>query len=223
MANIPVHPAKRGVPWWLWLVLALAIAAILAFVLLANDDDDDLARTDADTTQVVVDEPVARAADGPVIVAADSIPDAAGIEASRFDGRRVDLADARVTRVVGDSAFYVQTAAGREILVALDEPAGVSAAGSAAGFDVTRNERAQVRGTLRQAPDGFRGIPRAARTGMRDGALYIAASAADVVSMVEAMPAPAMPAPAPPRPDTAGTMAPPPPPPPSTPDSTTTR
>ena len=184
MAHIPVHPAKRGVPWWLWLVLALALAALVAFLFLA-DDDDDVARTDGDTTQVVVDDPVDPVAAGPTIVAADSLPDVAGIEASRYAGRRVDLANARVTRVVGDNAFYVQTASGREMLVALEEPAGVTAAGSAAGFRVTRNAQAQVRGTLRQAPEGFQGIPRAARTGMRDGALYIAASAAEVTAAAD--------------------------------------
>lgn len=59
MATIPVRPAKRGIPWWLWLLIALAVAAVVAFFLLSGDADEG-DRLDADTTEVGATMPPAR-------------------------------------------------------------------------------------------------------------------------------------------------------------------
>lgn len=36
MAHIPVQPARRGVPSWLWLVLAAVVATAVAFLVFGD-------------------------------------------------------------------------------------------------------------------------------------------------------------------------------------------
>ena len=218
MAHIPVQPKDRGVPGWLWLLLALLAAGILAFFLLfADDDDADDVSTAGDTTRVVTPAPTPVAA---ALTSLDSLDAATG--ARSLAGRRVEVSDAEVLRAVSDSAFYVRSASGREVLVVLDEDEGVSTAGSAAGFDVAPGDRVRLRGEVREATGTMAGVPQAARSGLRAGALYVAASAADVVATTAATPPP-VPLPADPGTDPEVDDPPPPPPPADgAPDTTTT-
>lgn len=172
MANIPVRPAKRGVPWWLWALIVLALLAVLAYVFLLNDDAPEAAdRTDADTSAEVAPPP---ATDDRLT----ALPPADDPDPDRYVGRTVRLDRARVARVLGDSAFTVQGDGGHEWVVVLDEPTGVSTAGSSAGFAVASGDVIRLDGTLRRADGGA--VPEAARSALSEGSLYVAASAADV-------------------------------------------
>lgn len=178
MANIPVRPAKRGVPWWLWALILLAIAAVVAYVFLMNDDDPEAAERDrADTTSVYV--PPATGVDR-----LDVLPDADDPDPDRYVGRDIRLGEARVARVLSDSAFTVEGDDGREWVVVWEEPAGVSTAGSARGFTVASGDTVRLDGTVRRAEVGT--VPEAARAALADGSLYVAASVADVVPAVGA-------------------------------------
>ena len=181
MADIPVRPAQRGTPWWLWALLLLAVAAVAAFFLL-DDDDDELDEVD-DTEVVATPPPATTTPDRTPVVRLDSLPDAADARVADYEDRSIDLAEASVVRALGDSAFTVRSESGREIAVVLDEPSGVSTAGSASGFTVAAGDRVRLSGTLRRAVADLAGVPEAARTAVSEGALYIAASAADVVNV----------------------------------------
>ena len=221
MATIPVQPAKRGIPGWVWALLALLVLGFLAFLFLRDDDDVDTVSTAGDTTRVVTPAPAPATTPGVALTSFDSLGTPAGTTGT-LAGRRVDVADAEVARVVSDSAFYVRSAGGRETLVVLNEREGVSTAGAASGFSVTEGDRVRVRGVVREAMAGLAGVPTAARSGLRDGALYVTASAADVVATAapdmaeEPMAPPATEPPPPPAPESQT------PPPAPVPDTTTT-
>lgn len=189
MANIPVHPTKRGVPWWLWLLIALLIAAVIAFFLLQEEEVDDVDRLDADTTESTA-APLPDVSQSVILTNLDSIPAPGDPRVERFLGRAVDLEEARVSRALGDSAFMVRNATGRDILVVLYDPAGTSA-GSAGGFAVEDGDTVQIEGSFRRVKSAFPGIPRAARSDIGEGELYVAARAADVTAAgTDMIPAP---------------------------------
>ena len=174
MANIPVHPARKGIPWWVWLLLALAIATVAALLLLGREEEDTV-RTEADSTRVVTPAPARDA----VVLSLDDVP-ADDVDAASVAGRRVELDAAQVGRVVGDSAFTVRSDAGREVMVVLDGPIRTMVGDAVAAGDLV-----QVRGALRRAGERMAGVPRSARSALRPGALYIAAAATDVMASRE--------------------------------------
>lgn len=100
MANIPVQ--EKSSKTWLWLLLAAIIIGLLLWWLLDNDDGDVVEYTDNDT------------------VAEDTVGNANAMAAAFTVGETVDLENARVTELVGDMAFRIESE-GREALVLFNE------------------------------------------------------------------------------------------------------
>lgn len=107
MAEIPVTK-KSGLPWWVWLLLALLVLALIYFLFLAGDDDvDTVERTDVE-----------------VVETAGVITDLTTIEqgtAATLAGRRVDLDGVTVESMAGDRGFTVTDGLGASAFVVLQE------------------------------------------------------------------------------------------------------
>ncbi len=97
MANIPVEK-KSGFPWWL-LLLGLLLLGLLAFFLWPNDDVDEVYED-----EVVQVDPVEPVSTG-LITSWAELQNVA--ERRNLVGREVAIDDLVVTRVSGDSTFFV--------------------------------------------------------------------------------------------------------------------
>ena len=92
MAEIHVEKRSSGIPWWVWLLAAIAIAAGLWWLLVANGDDAEPGPEEigysspADTDQIVVDE---AAATDPLAI-----------------GSAIDVENVEVTELAGDMSFW---------------------------------------------------------------------------------------------------------------------
>lgn len=170
MAEIPVHK-KGGIPWWVWLLLALVLAGLL-WLLLANDDDD--VEPVADTT--VVEQPVDDVAvtdAGPIT----SIAMLMGAPMSSMVGRDVMLTGVPVESLEGDQAFYIGDSPTNRALVVFNEQPTPNQA-MEGNVDVNKGSMVTLRGTVR---DGSATPPTGTTTPLPAGA-YIEASNVDVVS-----------------------------------------
>ncbi len=182
MAHIPAERTSTGPPWWVWLLGALALVAIIWFVaeLFDNEPDaDELAGRD-DTVGMIDDveiEPGAGEVDGDIAIItsedwlyADGADDpAAPVDGGRMDGvtvtrlepgTAVDLANARVMSVVGDSAFWIGRDDARRFLVVL---AGLGESETGAGgsdgvFDIDEGDAVSITGALARYADGGPGL-----------------------------------------------------------------
>ena len=180
MAHIPVNPTKKGIPGWVWAILAIALIVVAALFLFSLADDEETTVIDRDSTTVVTPAPAPRE----TVYSLDSLTDASGADLASLAGQRIEAEDVEVSRVIGDSAFVARSTSGRDILVVLRDGATASSAG---GFAISQGDRVRLNGTLQQAGADLRGIPQAARSALRTGALYVTASAADVVAAVRTM------------------------------------
>ena len=122
MANIPIE--RTGTPWWVWLLGALLLIALIWFLVsaLGDDDPEDLA---VDPVEEVVD-----------------------------DADAIDLSDVYVTRVVGDNTFFVApTLAGDdEMLVYLEEEPTPGDA-TEGRYDVTEGQHISIDGERMEVGD----------------------------------------------------------------------
>ena len=126
MANIPVEKTATGTPWWLWLLGALLLAALLWFLISAlGDDDDDVAVVDdVETVDPVVAEPL-----DPVTTTA------------------LDMSNLYVTRVTGDRTFFVSASENdmaNETLVILDQEPSPSVSGIEGQVDINPGQRVSL-------------------------------------------------------------------------------
>lgn len=122
MANIPIEPTRRSnlLPI---LLGALAALALLFFLVRGCGDNDgqpgDVGPIGTDTTAAATppmdDTPFTSVDD----ILADSAQCMDGGTIRSGEGRPATLTDVRVTRVVGDSTFYVEAANGRRLFVVL--------------------------------------------------------------------------------------------------------
>lgn len=128
MAEIPVE-RKSGIPWWVWLLLALLAFGLLIW-LFNRDDENEVAV--ADTTPAVVtpaETPgaIAPAADANMAAgtATGPITDIAMLvgatNLASMVGRPVQLTNVRVQDVVGDRTFWVGPDANQRAFVVLNE------------------------------------------------------------------------------------------------------
>lgn len=163
MAEIPVTK-KSGIPWWVWLILALVVIAI-AWWLIASGDDD------AETT--AVQEPV------PAVESAGPITDLTTIlnvaDRSTLTGREVQLTGVPVGEVVGDRTFYVGSGDQR-VFVVLDEVATPGQPGVEGRYDVTTGQTINLSGSVQPAsaiPGEIEGLPAGADTVIRAQRLEI--------------------------------------------------
>ena len=149
MARIPVERKRRGIPWWAWLLIALAIAALLWMIFALVDDDEPrgdllLLRPAASATS----DPAAGTAAAGTTTTPDTLalpPAVAATATTASDqpaagatitdplqiittpdqqsliGRPVQLGGVPVQEVAGDAAFWVGPSQGEQLLVILDE------------------------------------------------------------------------------------------------------
>ena len=145
MARIPVERKRRGIPWWVWLLIALAIAALLWLLFELRDDDElgdvlPVAATSAALDPAIGTAATATAPGAPDLgigpaatapAASDQLPAGAPItdalliinapDRPSLVGRRVQLESVPVQAVTGDVAFWVGPSQGEPLLVVLDE------------------------------------------------------------------------------------------------------
>ena len=167
MATIPVEK-KSGTPIWMWLLPLLLLGLLLAYFL-TRDGDDEVATTDpagqVDTAGPDAADPdnvdgpdgtavgaagTGAAATGAAGGAITSVNDLYGESLTSLVGRSVEIEDATVLSVTGDSTFYVG-ADGRRFLVALSglgEEASGPGDGSDGRFNIDAGDRISLRGTV---------------------------------------------------------------------------
>lgn len=159
MAEIPIE-RKSGIPWWVWLILALVIALLIW--MFSGDDDADRVATDLNPAAVA---PVAVApiGDGAMTAAPNDqagtgpITDLAMITGASgltsMIGRPVQLGNVRVQAVVGDRTFWVGPSADQRALVVLNEVPTPNQPGVEGRYDVTTGQVINVNGTIRNIND----------------------------------------------------------------------
>ncbi|WP_431469727.1 hypothetical protein [Sphingosinithalassobacter sp. LHW66-3] len=156
MAEIPIEK-KKGVPGWIWAVLALIILALLLWAFLGDDDDD-----------VLVTEPV------PVTAPAETTPmtDNMAMETTESDapitdlttitgatdnsivGREVDLTGINVVEMRSDAGFWIADASGERVYVVLDEE--IDRSNNVEGrVNVDAGDTVAIRGAIRDAAGGI--------------------------------------------------------------------
>ena len=132
MSTIPVE--RTGTPWWVWLLGALVLLALIWFLITAlGDDDADVAVVDNDADVTVVEDPDPMVAATPPAVQATAL----------------DLANLYVTRVVGDRTFFVapsEEMADQETLVILDQNNSPDVVGIEGQVDINPGQRIALTG-----------------------------------------------------------------------------
>ena len=152
MAEIPIKE-KGGIPWWVWLLLAAIIAALLIWWI--SGDGDDEARA-VDPVAVESSEPVAmggatdtgNAAAG---TTGGAITDMAMLMPAISDdmvGRQFRLDGVQIQEVVGDIGFWIGPSADQRVFAVLTQEKTPSTAMEGEA-DVNQGARANVSGTIR--------------------------------------------------------------------------
>ncbi|HEX8386977.1 MAG TPA: hypothetical protein VF576_12380 [Rubricoccaceae bacterium] len=211
MATIPVEK-KSGTPWWMWLLPLLLLG--LLFYVFTRDNDDQVAAdetTQAPTdgagagtaagsdTDALVGDTATGAAAGAAAGAAGAagaggaaitnVDDLYGENLASLVGRRVEIDDATVLSVPGDSSFFVGSG-GRRFLVALsglgETATGPGDEGADGRFNIDAGDRVSIRGTVTPFDANnrfFSSIPEADRSEMTTrGAFVNVTRMADVTS-----------------------------------------
>lgn len=135
MAEIPVTK-KSGIPWWVWLILALVVVAV-AWWLLANGDDD------IETAAVTAPAPAVAPA-GPIT---DLTTITTAADRSVLIGREVQLTGVPVGDVVGDRTFYVGSG-DQNVFVVLDQVPTPGQPGVEGRYDVTSGQTINLTGSV---------------------------------------------------------------------------
>lgn len=180
MARIPVEKRDAGFPWWGWiLALVIAVGAIwLIAELLDNDAEVEPIETAA------VYEMDRNALDDPAITSYTMVVDPMNMQS--LSGKKVDLQNMKVTSVIGDQAFYVESAdqAGEDILIVLDEvpTPGTQTEGR---YDVTAGQELAIQGRIHRLDANIMnelGITDQEAKRAKDDALYIRAQSLNIRS-----------------------------------------
>jgi hypothetical protein len=140
MAEIPVTK-KSGMPWWVWLLLTLAVLALIYFLFLAGDDEE----------VAVVDRDVE------VVETTSLITDLTTIEqgtVATLAGRRVDIDNVTVDAMYGDRGFTVTDQMGATVFVVIDEVVPGPDSGDDGDLDVNDGNVVSFTGEVRAVTDG---------------------------------------------------------------------
>lgn len=155
MAEIPIE-RKSGIPWWVWLILAVLVIAFFIWMF-TGDDDADRVATDLNPVEVVPVVPVTDATMAAPNDPAGPITDLTMITGATgltsMVGRQVQLGNVRVQEVVGDRTFWVGSSADQRALVVLNEVATPGQPGVEGRYDVTAGQVVNVNGTIRNIND----------------------------------------------------------------------
>lgn len=173
MAEIPVHKKEGGIPWWVWLILALIIAGLLWWLFADNDVNDPVTDPLVTETTPLVEQPVVADAVGPITTMAALM----GAPLATMVGREVMLTGVPVESLEGDQSFYIGDSATNRSLVVFNEQPTPNQA-QEGNLDVNPGSMVTVRGVIR---DGSATPPPGTTTPLPGGA-YIEASNVDVVS-----------------------------------------
>lgn len=156
MAEIPVE--KKSSMTWLWVLLAVLVAALLLWWVLGDSEDEavDLAgvetvQADRLTTESVTTDQAAAA--GPVTDVSMLIPTIA----PEMVGREVRLTGAQVQEVVSDIGFWIGPNNDQRVFAVLSQQAtpGTPTEGAA---DVNAGARANITGTIRTRQEVMQGL-----------------------------------------------------------------
>ena len=130
MSTIPVE--RTGTPWWVWLLGALLLVALLWWLVSALGDDDDVAVVEQSDPVEVVEEP-------------DPVDGVAALPA--VEATALDMSNLYVTRVTGDRTFFVAPSAAmtdQETLVILDQNASPDVVGIEGQVDINPGQRVAI-------------------------------------------------------------------------------
>ena len=145
MTEIPIERKSSGVPWWVWLLGALLLIALLFWLLSDNDREEVAAVAPVEQSAVVA--PAAEAG-GPITDLA-TLTGAGGLAA--LVGRDVRLSAVPVTSVVGDRTFFIGEGNQRAFVVLNEQAApGNDVEGR---YDVRQGQLVDVNGVVRRTGD----------------------------------------------------------------------
>jgi hypothetical protein len=132
--------------WWLWLLLALILLGLIAYALGKNKDKVEEKINDASNqTQQQVQ---TQTPDTTI----RSIPDALTAFASNSaTGRNFNIQNAKVTKVTGDTTFWVNTGSGDEVFVELKN--NLDAGSAEQQVKVVAGQTVDISGVVRNAPN----------------------------------------------------------------------
>lgn len=136
---------RRGIPWWVWLIVAALIAILLIALLWPLLTGNNRAGTAATPSPSPVGSPAA-----PGTPVADLLIIVDAPEPTDLVGRRVELTGVEVQSVVGDTTFWVGPSADQQVLVVLEED---ESAGPVEGqVDVEAGQTVSITGIVRELP-----------------------------------------------------------------------
>lgn len=150
MAEIPVERKSKGLPWWLLLLLGLLALLLFGLMLMRGCND----RTGVANTNT--DDGTARiTTQGVGMATGDGVTDV-GIFGSTADklslaGRRVDLQNVRVNRVLSDRVFTV-TAGSSEMFAMLND--NLNRGGMERQIKIQPGQMVNMGGTFQRVPSG---------------------------------------------------------------------
>lgn len=155
MAEIPIE-RKSGTPWWLWLIVAAAVLALLIYMFSGDEAERDPV-VEPVTAAAPVDGQAASAMNNSATgAAAGAVTDLALITGATgltsMIGREVQLNNVRVQEVVGDRTFWVGPDTNQRALVVLNEERTPGQA-TEGRYDVTPGQIINVNGTIRNTSD----------------------------------------------------------------------
>ncbi len=172
MTRIPAERRRRGIPWWIWLLIALAVAALiwLLFALLSDEWGENPAGGEGEagnapaTTTAQQGEATTAAQEGGAEAPATTDQQAAAAGEPITDvlvivtepdrqvlvGRQVQFAGVNVQSVVGDRTFWVGPSQDQQLFVVLDEE--LDASGAEGRVDVNTGQTIAITGTIRRLP-----------------------------------------------------------------------
>lgn len=158
MAEIPVEKKSGGIPWWVWLILALLIAALIWwFVANANDNDAKINDNNVVAEQPMDDmnavDPARMDSNGGAITSMAGLMGAGAM--TGMVGRDVQLTGVPVESLAGDMAFYVGDSSQNRTLVLFKEKPEVPIEKR---IDVNPGSMVDLTGTVRAAGDVPAGV-----------------------------------------------------------------
>ena len=154
MATAVPTEQKKGMPWWVWALLALLLIGLIWFFVALGDDTEEGAANDpaATATATEVSEPTAT--DEPEAVEGQVTDLTVFFDAedpASLVGSEVQLQQgAAVQSVVGDKTFWVGPGQDQQLFVFLEEegdPAGVEGM-----VDVNAGQQVTISGTIEKLP-----------------------------------------------------------------------
>jgi len=156
MAEIPIEKKSGGIPWWVWLLLAAALAALLIWAFTGNDRDDPALEQTAAVTAPVAGEDSMAANQMDASATGGPITDLNMLltgDANALVGREVRLSGVPAGSVPADAGFWVTGDNGQREYVILHEVRTPNTP-IEGKINVNQGDRLDIVGTVRSADQG---------------------------------------------------------------------